>query len=85
MTSVATIFGAMPIAFGLGAGAGSRRPLGYAIIGGMLLSTMLTLFLVPAVFVLFERLRRKPAPVAATRGPGDYRPIPTAAASTEAR
>jgi multidrug efflux pump len=65
MTSVATIFGALPIALGLGAGAASRRPLGYSIIGGMVLSTMLTLFLVPAVFVVFERLRRtQPVPVA---------------------
>ena len=64
MTSVATIFGALPIALGLGAGATSRRPLGYSIIGGMVLSTMLTLFLVPAVFVVFERLRKtRPAPV----------------------
>ncbi|MGH7538952.1 MAG: efflux RND transporter permease subunit, partial [Gemmatimonadales bacterium] len=57
MTSVATIFGALPIALGLGAGAGSRRPLGYAIIGGMVLSTLVTLYLVPAVFVVLERLR----------------------------
>ena len=46
MTSVAAIFGALPIAFGVGAGAGSRRPLGYAIVGGLLLSTLLTLYLV---------------------------------------
>lgn len=59
MTSVATIFGALPIALGLGAGAGSRRPLGYAIIGGMVVSTLLTLYLVPAVFLLFERLRER--------------------------
>jgi HAE1 family hydrophobic/amphiphilic exporter-1 len=57
MTSVATVFGALPIALGLGAGAGSRRPLGYAIIGGMVVSTLLTLYLVPAVFVVLERLR----------------------------
>ena len=61
MTSVAAIFGALPIALGLGAGAASRRPLGYAIIGGLVVSTVLTLFLVPAVFVVFERLRRKSA------------------------
>ncbi|HEX9704299.1 MAG TPA: efflux RND transporter permease subunit [Gemmatimonadales bacterium] len=62
MTSVATIFGALPIALGLGAGAGSRRPLGYAIIGGMIVSTLVTLYLVPAVFVVLERLRgRVPA------------------------
>jgi multidrug efflux pump len=59
MTSVAAIFGALPIALGLGAGAGSRRPLGYAIIGGLIVSTILTLYLVPAVFVLFERMRRR--------------------------
>jgi multidrug efflux pump len=57
MTSVASIMGALPIALGLGAGAGSRRPLGYASIGGLIVSTMITLFLVPAVFVLFERVR----------------------------
>jgi multidrug efflux pump len=57
MTSFAAVFGAMPIALGLGAGAGSRRPLGYAIIGGLVVSTLLTLYLVPAVFVTFERLR----------------------------
>jgi multidrug efflux pump len=59
MTSVAAIFGALPIAFGVGAGSGSRRPLGYSIIGGLLLSTLLTLYLVPAVFVVLERLRTK--------------------------
>jgi multidrug efflux pump len=57
MTSVAAIFGALPIALGLGAGSASRKPLGYAIIGGLLVSTLLTLFLVPAVYLLFERLR----------------------------
>lgn len=57
MTSVATTFGALPIALGLGAGAGARRPLGYAIIGGMVVSTLITLYLVPAVFVVLERLR----------------------------
>jgi multidrug efflux pump len=71
MTSVATICGALPIALGLGAGAGSRQPLGYAILGGMVVSTVLTLYLVPAVFVVLERARggRKPVPVAATTTP----------------
>jgi multidrug efflux pump len=64
MTSVAAIFGALPIALGLGAGAGSRRPLGYAIIGGLLVSTLLTLYLVPAVFVVFERMRGRRVTVA---------------------
>ncbi|MBC7788806.1 MAG: efflux RND transporter permease subunit [Anaerolineae bacterium] len=65
MTSVATIMGAMPIALGLGAGATSRRPLGYAIVGGLLFSTVLTLFLVPAAYIILDAVRlrsRSPAP-----------------------
>jgi multidrug efflux pump len=62
MTSVATVMGAVPIALGLGAGSTSRRPLGYAIVGGVVLSTALTLFLVPVVYSLLDlgmaRLRR---------------------------
>jgi multidrug efflux pump len=65
MTSVATVMGALPIALGLGAGSLSRRPLGYAIVGGMLFSTLLTLYVVPAVYVIFDgllaRMRRRSA------------------------
>jgi multidrug efflux pump len=63
MTSVSTVMGAAPIAFGLGAGSISRRPLGYAIVGGVLFSTLLTLFVVPVMYVVFDgllaRLRRR--------------------------
>jgi multidrug efflux pump subunit AcrB len=59
MTSVATITGALPIAIGFGAGAASRRPLGYAIAGGVFFSTILTLYLVPTVWLLFERARTR--------------------------
>jgi multidrug efflux pump subunit AcrB len=59
MTSVATVMGAVPIAFGLGAGSISRRPLGYAIVGGVLFSTLLTLYVVPAVYVIFDGLRSR--------------------------
>jgi multidrug efflux pump subunit AcrB len=63
MTSVATVMGALPIALGLGAGSLSRRPLGYAIVGGLLFSTVLTLYVVPAVYVIFDglmaRMRRR--------------------------
>jgi multidrug efflux pump len=55
MTSVATVMGALPVALGLGAGSLSRRPLGYAIVGGMVFSTLLTLYLVPTVYVIFDR------------------------------
>src|SRR5438876_46146 len=64
MTSVSTIMGAIPVLIGLGAGSTSRRPLGYAIVGGIFFSTVLTLFVVPVGYVLLDRLTaRKPRPV----------------------
>jgi multidrug efflux pump len=68
MTSVATVMGAVPIAFGLGAGSISRRPLGYAIVGGVLFSTLLTLYVVPAVYVIFDGLLVRMA--SRSRAPG---------------
>lgn len=59
MTAVATIMGAMPIALGIGAGAQSRRPLGYAIIGGLIFSTALTLYLVPVAYTMLEGARAR--------------------------
>ena len=58
MTSFATIFGVLPIAIGLGSGAESRRPLGIAVVGGMLFSTFLTLILVPVVYSLLARFTK---------------------------
>ncbi|HEV8128085.1 MAG TPA: efflux RND transporter permease subunit, partial [Candidatus Eisenbacteria bacterium] len=55
MTSLATVFGILPIAIGLGAGAEARRPLGIAVVGGMLFSTFLTLVLVPVVYTYLAR------------------------------
>ncbi len=59
MTSVATIMATTPIALGLGAGSQSRRPLGYAIMGGLFFSTLLTLYLVPVIYVLLDGLRAR--------------------------
>jgi multidrug efflux pump len=59
MTAFATIVGALPIALGLGAGSASRRPLGYAIVGGLFFSTILTLFLVPVAYVMIDNLRAR--------------------------
>jgi len=56
MTSVATIMGAVPIAWGVGAGSASRKPLGYAIVGGVFFSTALTLFVVPVAYVMLDTL-----------------------------
>ena len=57
MTSVATIFGAVPIAFGLGAGVDGRKPLGAVIIGGLLAATFLTLYVIPLVYDLIKGRR----------------------------
>ncbi len=53
MTSLATIAGILPIAIGFGAGAESRRPMGVAVVGGMLTSTFLTLLVIPVIYTLF--------------------------------
>jgi len=58
MTSFSTVLGILPIAIGLGAGAEARRPLGIAVVGGMLLSTFLTLVLVPVVYTLLARFTK---------------------------
>ena len=55
MTSLATIFGILPIALSLGASGGSRQSLGIAVVGGLLFSGFLTLFVVPAVYAVFSR------------------------------
>jgi multidrug efflux pump len=69
MTSVSTIISALPVALGLGAGSMSRRPLGYAIVGGVLLSTLLTLYVVPVAYVLLDGLRQRIARRAGARRP----------------
>jgi multidrug efflux pump len=69
MTSVATVMGAVPIALGLGAGSLSRRPLGYAIVGGVVFSTALTLYLVPVAYVLLDGLKERLLGRSAVRRP----------------
>jgi multidrug efflux pump len=61
MTTLAALFGALPLAFGLGVGAELRQPLGIAIVGGLVLSQLLTLYSTPVVFVCMDRLRRAAA------------------------
>ena len=57
MTTVAAIMGAMPIALGLGADASSRIPLGLTVVGGLLLSQLLTLYVTPVTFLLMESVQ----------------------------
>jgi multidrug efflux pump len=63
MTSFATIFGVLPIALGIGAGAESRKPLGVAVVGGMLFSTLLALMVVPVVYTYLSGRVREPETV----------------------
>ena len=59
MTALSTMVGILPIALGSGAGGESRAPLGIAVVGGMVFSTALTFFVVPAAYVMIETLRTR--------------------------
>jgi multidrug efflux pump len=75
MTTMAALLGAMPLALGAGVGSELRRPLGITIVGGLILSQMLTLFTTPVVYIYMDRLQtwlrgtrsHVPAPVPATQ------------------
>ncbi len=70
MTTLAALFGALPLMLATGSGAELRQPLGWVMVGGLLVSQVLTLFTTPAVYLFFHQLgagRRKTAPAAADR------------------
>ncbi|WP_043330637.1 efflux RND transporter permease subunit [Curvibacter gracilis] len=83
MTTVAAIFGAVPLALGAGDGAELRRPLGIAIVGGLLFSQLLTLYTTPVVFVCMDRLRQRLARRRATAATTAARALPRPAPSVE--
>jgi len=57
MTTMAALFGALPLAFGTGTGSELRRPLGITIVGGLIMSQMLTLYTTPVVYLYMDRMR----------------------------
>ena len=57
MTTMAAMLGALPLALGNGTGSELRRPLGIAIIGGLIVSQMLTLYTTPVIYLYFDRLK----------------------------
>ena len=71
MTAFSTIAGILPIAIGFGAGAESRRPMGIAVVGGMLTSTFLTLVIIPVVYTVFSDMARR------VRRKQEQEPLPT--------
>jgi HAE1 family hydrophobic/amphiphilic exporter-1 len=72
MTTVAALFGTLPIALGYGEGADARQPLGLAVVGGLLVSQVLTLYITPVIYLYLERVQEW------MRGEKDVRPVAVA-------
>jgi HAE1 family hydrophobic/amphiphilic exporter-1 len=79
MTTMAALVGTLPIALGLGAGAESRRPLGLAVVGGLVVSQLLTLYITPVYYVYIEGMRLR---LARRRGTREQHQIPSTAEAT---
>jgi multidrug efflux pump len=77
MTTMAALLGAVPLAVGSGSGSELRRPLGITIIGGLLISQLLTLYTTPVIYIWFDRLATRLSPKrAASRVPAGAEPAP---------
>ena len=71
MTTMAAMLGALPLALGTGTGSELRKPLGITIIGGLIVSQVLTLYTIPVVYLYFDRLQRWRDRVRAARHPDE--------------
>ncbi|HEY2591979.1 MAG TPA: efflux RND transporter permease subunit, partial [Steroidobacteraceae bacterium] len=77
MTTVAAIFGALPLMLGAGTGSELRRPLGVSIVGGLLVSQLLTLYTTPVIYLAFDRLAKRFSRGREAAGEGELADTPT--------
>jgi len=74
MTTMAALMGTLPIALGFGAGAESRRPLGVSVVGGLVFSQIVTLFLTPVVYIYMEDAKLWGTRMFGRKGHGESEP-----------
>ncbi|MEI2416433.1 efflux RND transporter permease subunit [Orrella sp. JC864] len=75
MTTGAMVLGAVPLALASGAGAESRQQIGWVLVGGLMLGTLLTLFVVPVVYTLIAKARPSPVPAGSAAGQAPHEPV----------
>jgi HAE1 family hydrophobic/amphiphilic exporter-1 len=76
MTSMAALMGTLPIALGMGAGAEARQPLGLAVVGGLVVSQFLTLYITPVIYIYLDSFQKRIGKVMGTRPPAPAKVFP---------